>query len=117
MSDTSHVSPFEQIRQIHESGIEYWSARELAKILGYHDFRNFQDVLKKAKVSCKESGQAVSDHFGDVTDMITVGKGAKRKIRDTHLTRYACYLVVQIIPLTLAHPCHMLTSVSMLLLC
>jgi DNA-damage-inducible protein D len=94
MNDNPHVSPFEAIRKISESGSEYWSARDLSKILGYGDFRNFQDVMKKAKVSCEESGQAVSDHFGDVTDMITVGKGAKRKLSDTHLTRYACYLVV-----------------------
>jgi DNA-damage-inducible protein D len=94
MSQTPHVSPFEQIRKINEHGMEYWSARDLAKILGYRDFRNFQDVLKKAKVSCEESEQAIADHFGDVTDMITVGKGAQRRIHDTHLTRYACYLVV-----------------------
>jgi DNA-damage-inducible protein D len=94
MNDNPHVSPFEAIRKISEDGIEYWSARDLSKILGYGDFRNFQDVMNKAKVSCEESGQAVSDHFGDVTDMITVGKGAKRKLSDTHLTRYACYLVV-----------------------
>lgn len=45
----------------------------------YNDFRNFQDVLKKAKIACEQSGQAISDHFGDVTDMIAVGKGAGRK--------------------------------------
>lgn len=94
MNQSPHVSPFDAIRKVSEEGIEYWSARDLAKILGYSDFRNFQDVLKKAKLSCEESGQASSDHFGDVTDMITVGKGAKRKLSDTHMTRYACYLVV-----------------------
>lgn len=57
-----------------------WSARDLSKILGYNDFRNFQDVLKKAKIACEQSGQGVLDHFGDVTDMITVGKGARRKL-------------------------------------
>ncbi|HLQ29924.1 MAG TPA: BRO family protein [Ktedonobacteraceae bacterium] len=77
--EEKHLSPFEAIRREAEDGSEYWSARDLAKILGYSDFRNFQDVLKKAKISCEESGQAISDHFGDVTDMITVGKGAKRK--------------------------------------
>ncbi len=44
----SHISPFESIRRVDEQGNEYWSARDLAKILGYNDFRNFQDVLKKA---------------------------------------------------------------------
>lgn len=94
-AQAAHVSPFDAIRRMDEQGNDYWSARELAKILTYNDFRNFQDVLKKAKRACEESGQAVSDHFGDVTDMITAGKGAKRSRSDTHLSRYACYLVVQ----------------------
>src|SRR5438045_8150079 len=80
---------------VYEQGNEYWSARYLAKILGYNDFRNFQDVLKKAQIACEQSGQAVLDHFGDVTDMINVGKGASRKRSNVHLSRYACYLIVQ----------------------
>src|SRR6266699_1899389 len=91
----SHISPFESIRRVDEQGNEYWSARDLAKILGYNDFRNFQDVLKKAQIACEQSGQAVLDHFGDVTDMISVGKGASRKRSNVHLSRYACYLIVQ----------------------
>jgi len=89
------ASPFDAIRRQDEDGNEYWSARDLAKILTYNDFRNFQDVLKKARTACEQSGQGVSDHFGDITDMITVGKGARRKRSDIHLTRYACYLIVQ----------------------
>ena len=27
--------------------------------------------------------------------MITVGKGARRRVQDYHLSRYACYLIVQ----------------------
>lgn len=91
----THVSPFDAIRRVDEQGNEYWSARELSKVLQYDDYRNFQDVLKKAKIACEESKQGVSDHFGDVTDMITAGKGAKRPRSDMHLSRYACYLVVQ----------------------
>src|SRR5437763_2276803 len=91
----SHISPFGSIRRVDEQGNGYWSARDLAKILVYNDFRNFQDVLKKAQIACEQSGQAVLDHFGDVTDMINVGKGASRKRSNVHLSRYACYLIVQ----------------------
>jgi len=86
---------FEQIKRTNEYQSEYWSARQLAKVLDYKEYRNFETVIKKAKEACKNSGQSVKNHFGDVTDMIEVGKNASRSIKDTHLSRYACYLVLQ----------------------
>ncbi len=96
MNDSPHVSPFEAIRKISEDGIEYWSARDLSKILGYAtNYRNFKNALEKAKEACKNSGQAIPDHFADVRNMIETGKGAKRSVEDVHLSRYACYLTLQ----------------------
>jgi DNA-damage-inducible protein D len=37
----------------------------------------------------------VEDHFVDVTEMIPVGKGAKRPAKTVMMSRYACYLVIQ----------------------
>jgi DNA-damage-inducible protein D len=88
-------SPFDNIRQVDAHGREYWSARQLSKILTYDDYRNFQKVMRKAIKSCESAGEEASDHFVEVTDMITVGKGAKRSHTDYHLTRHACYLVVE----------------------
>ncbi len=78
-----------------QDGIEYWLARELQELLGYADWRNFLNAVDKAKESCKTTGEAVSDHFVDVTKMVRIGSGAERKQDDIMLTRYACYLIAQ----------------------
>ena len=78
-----------------QDGIEYWLARELQELLGYADWRNFLNAINKAKESCETSGEAVSDHFVDVTKMVSIGSGAERKQDDIMLTRYACYLIAQ----------------------
>ena len=90
-----NVSPFEAIRKEDEDGNEYWSARELARILGYTEYSKFKNAIQKAEEACQHSNQAISDHFAHVSDMISVGKGARRKVEDVRLTRYACYLIVQ----------------------
>ena len=95
-AQAADASIFEQIRYTDETGAEYWSARELAVVLGYAtSHRNFIPVIAKAQIACESSGHAALDHFAHVRTMITAGKGARRSVQDTHLSRYACYLVVQ----------------------
>lgn len=86
---------FEEIKSTSSTDKEYWSARSLAKVLGYVEYRNFQMVLKNAKESCKNSRQSVKNHFVEVNDMIAIGKNASREVDDVLLSRYACYLVMQ----------------------
>ena len=77
------------------NGVECWSARELYKLLGYIEWRNFQSIIQKAKASCENAGMSISDHFVDVNKMVELGSGAQRTIDNILLTRYACYLVAQ----------------------
>ena len=85
---------FDDIKHIDEYGNEYWLARELQEILQYTQWRNFQKVISTAQIACKISQQCVADHFAEVSKMITLAKGAQRKVIDYRLTRYACYLIV-----------------------
>ena len=90
------VSSFESIRQVGDDGEEFWSARDLAKVLSYAtNYRDFVPVIEKAQTACETSGNAVSDHFAETRNMIPIGKGGHRAVDGFHLSRYACYLVVQ----------------------
>ncbi len=88
-------SIFESIKHTNEHGQEYWSARELCKILEYSEYRHFLPAIDKAKIACKQSRQEVQDHFEDVLDMVSIGSDAKREVSDYRLSRYACYLIIQ----------------------
>lgn len=81
---------FESIKHINDYGQEFWYARELSKALEYKDFRNFELSIFKAMDTCKNSGYEISDHFGEVTEMVKIGSGAQRGFPSYQLSRYAC---------------------------
>ena len=89
-----NYSTFEDIKHIDEMGREYWSARELKSILGYSQWRRFNDVIEKAKIACKNSNYNITDHFANVGKMVRTGDSS-RMINDYKLSRYACYLIAQ----------------------
>lgn len=86
---------FESLRRVTKDGGEYWSARELYPVLEYSAWQKFEPVIHKAVTACENSGHVAGDHFTRTVKLIEAGKGAERKIEDYHLSRYACYLIVQ----------------------
>ena len=90
-----HHATFESIRQQDAAGNEFWSARKLAKVLEYSEYRHFLPVIERAREACQNSGYPVADHIEDILDMVDIGSGAKREVPDVRLSRYACYLIVQ----------------------
>jgi DNA-damage-inducible protein D len=91
----STVTLFDKTKHINDHDRVFWKARELAKVLEYTDYRNFLNVIEKAKIACKKSWYLVSDHFVDANEMVELGLSSQRTIDDVHLSRYACYLIVQ----------------------
>ena len=94
-NDNYDNQTFDDIKHIDENGTECWYARELQFVLNYKEWRKFENVINKAKESCKNSGISEFEHFVDVDKTIKMPKGATKNIKDYKLTRYACYLIAQ----------------------
>ena len=93
--EKQHHKTFESILRQDADGAEFWSARELQKTLEYNRWENFEPVVHRATTACQKAGIDPSNHFHLQVKMVTLGSGARRKINDYHLSRYACYLIVQ----------------------
>jgi DNA-damage-inducible protein D len=46
-----------------EKGVEYWLARDLQPLLGYDEWRTFENVISKAKIACEKVGGVISDQI------------------------------------------------------
>ena len=71
-----------------DTGLDFWLARDLQKLLGYAKWENFAKVIEKAKISCKKAGFEVSEHFLDVGKKVELGSGAVRTTDADHRRKY-----------------------------
>lgn len=86
---------FEELKKVNEHGAEYWSARELQPLLGYSQWRRFEDAISRAMISCGQSGNKPDYHFAGAGKMVELGSGSARNVDDYQLSRFACYLIAQ----------------------
>ncbi|MES2345357.1 MAG: DNA damage-inducible protein D [Chlamydiota bacterium] len=94
LSITTDLS-FESLKKLNQYGVEYWSARNLQPCLGYSNWRDFKNAIKKAIKSCEQSGNDPQNHFADARKMVSIGSKTDRNLEDYHLSRFACYLIAQ----------------------
>lgn len=92
LNSNQSQSPFDSIQRHNASGEEFWSARELAELLGYDKWQNFAKNIRRAYASCENVGNPVSEHF--LLRSVKLNPGTRGPAsEDWHLSRYACYLV------------------------
>ena len=80
---------FENIKHIDDNGNEYWLAKELQRVLEYTQWRRFENVINKSKLSCNNSNISIDDHFANVGKMVEIGSNTKRETSDYMRSRYA----------------------------
>lgn len=83
-------SPFDAIRHVEPDGREWWSGRELMKLLGYTKWQAVQRAIKRAKAACRNT---VGTDKSDFTDVCKISKSLTQQGFDVHMTRRGCYLV------------------------
>ncbi len=88
-------SPFEKIRKLNEHGYEYWSARDLYKLLDYKRYDYFTPVIEKVSEALHNLDEKITDHMLHLQHMVKIGSGAEREVDDVRLSRFACYLIIQ----------------------
>ena len=86
---------FEELKRRNDHGAEYWSARDLQPLLGYSQWRRFEDAIDRARTSCEQSGNKAGHHFAGAGKMVVLGSGSQRAVDDYQLSRFACYLIAQ----------------------
>ncbi|PWI45951.1 phage antirepressor KilAC domain-containing protein [Streptomyces sp. ICBB 8177] len=85
-------SPFDKIMLLDHNGQERWSARDLQRLMGYDEWRSFEETISRAKASVAASDLNPLDHFVGAHKVIKGGRWGQQQVSDYRLTRYACYM-------------------------
>lgn len=82
----------ENARQFGPDGLEYWSARTLAPVLGYRNWEQVPGIIERASLASENTGSPAANHFRPASKMVPIGSGSSREVLDFHMSRYGCYL-------------------------
>ena len=85
---TGGMSPFDAIKNVDPDGREWWSARDLQKVMGYARWENLEVPLNRAMQSASNVGTDLTSNFLRSQKIVN-----GRSVADCQLTRYAAYLV------------------------
>ena len=89
---TNTIKQLDKTKRTTRNGVDYWVGREIQEILGYSNWENFHNAIRKACMACESSGEPIEKHFREFREMVEIGSGAKRERTNYFLDRYACYL-------------------------
>ena len=67
---------------VRSDGIEFWSVRGLAPVLGYSKWKNFSKAINRAKLAYKHSGLEITDRFPDIKKTIKMPKRVEKEVVD-----------------------------------
>lgn len=89
--DVSELKPaLEAIKQTDEKGRNWWNSRQLAHVLGYGKYWNFEHLLTKVSSFLqKEKGYNLNEHILEIEEMAPVGAGC-RSVKSMLLSRVVC---------------------------
>ena len=87
------LDSLERVKHTASNGKDYWNAREINGILRYPTWREFEEVIERAKRACSGTGIDVRKHFVPTLKMVELGSNARREVEDHFLSRAACYLI------------------------
>ena len=54
----------------------------MQSLLGYTQWKNFENVIDKAKKAALTAGITTNDHFADIGKLVEIGSGTQREIED-----------------------------------
>ena len=96
ISDIQDLTPtLDAIKQVDENGNEWWNSRQLAHVLGYGKYWNFEHLLQKVSSFLQqEKGYNLNDHIQEINEMVPIGAGI-RQVNSALLSRVVCHAIVQ----------------------